>query len=325
MLQIKFDKWIKIRIGEPITAFDVDSNMIIFGSISGYIGQYLYNQNELRYIPDVLEEIIRGVTIEQQDRVYIVVGDVYGYIFDYQMRGSHQWKFERTHSPPLCSSTLSLCYKTKALLLSVAPTQNKDIGVDISTKKNSLYLFDLQTQENNTFYVDMPLLQVPFDFKGDQLLMLEYLKEAKKKLSILYLNNQPQVNILLDIDPKIEYISHGRFTQNGILFVENHKIVKIYNPLDKQSKVIKITKQQIVALDYHDNEITLLEYDGTVTCLENENQKVHFNILKVVQIPQELVKHKYLFDMGYPYYIKKREKRIVISHDLGLLSFTLLM
>ncbi|CAD8210023.1 unnamed protein product [Paramecium pentaurelia] len=324
MLQIKFDKWVKIRIGEPITAFDVDNNMIIFGAISGYIGQYLYNQNELRYIPDVFEEIIRGVTIDQ-DKVYIVVGDVYGYIFDYQMRESHQWKFERPHSPPLCSSTLSLCYKTKTLLLSVAPTQNKDIGVDISTKKNSLYLFDLQNQDSNTYYADMPLLQVPFDFKGDQLLMLEYLKEAKKKLSILYLNDQPQIIILLDIDPKIEYISHGRFIKNGILFVENHKIVKIYNPIEKSQKVIKITKQQIVALDYHENDLTLLEYDGTVTLMVNEEQIIQFNILKVVQIPQELVKHKYLFDMGYPYYIKKREKRIVISHDLGLLSFTLQM
>lgn len=39
----------------------------------------------------------------------------------------------------------------------------------------------------------------------------------------------PKISILLDVNPKIEYISHGKFIKNGILFVENHKIIKIYN------------------------------------------------------------------------------------------------
>jgi hypothetical protein len=47
---IKFEKWVKIRIGEPITAIDLTEGIfsnslffkdtLVFGSISGYVGFY---------------------------------------------------------------------------------------------------------------------------------------------------------------------------------------------------------------------------------------------------------------------------------------------
>lgn len=50
-------KWIKIRIGEPLTALDMNertnqfiAGVVIFGSISGYIGFYIFATNTLKYI-----------------------------------------------------------------------------------------------------------------------------------------------------------------------------------------------------------------------------------------------------------------------------------
>lgn len=46
----KFEKWVKIRIGEPITAIDLRGDYLVFGSISGYVGTYQLSTGELKYI-----------------------------------------------------------------------------------------------------------------------------------------------------------------------------------------------------------------------------------------------------------------------------------
>lgn len=42
-------------------------------------------------------------------------------------------------------------------------------------------------------------------------------------------------------------------------------------------------------------------------------------------MPLDLIKHKYLFDMGYPYYIKRRANKIVFTHDLGMMALSLVL
>lgn len=53
----------------------------IFGSISGYVGFFIYENLELKYIADVFDEIIRGIYIDNL-KTYIIVGDVQGLIMD---------------------------------------------------------------------------------------------------------------------------------------------------------------------------------------------------------------------------------------------------
>ena len=77
----------------------------------------------------------------------------------------------------------------------------------------------------------MPMLGIPFHFDGERLLMLEYLKDAKKRISMLNFENQPHtIEILLQIDPKVEFVSYCRFyLENKIIYVENHRKVIIYD------------------------------------------------------------------------------------------------
>jgi hypothetical protein len=46
-------------------------------------------------------------------------------------------------------------------------------------------------------------------------------------------------------------------------------------------------------------------------------------MLRIPDVPEELSAHKYIFDMGYPYYLKVCEGRVAVSHDLGILVVTL--
>jgi hypothetical protein len=47
------------------------------------------------------------------------------------------------------------------------------------------------------------------------------------------------------------------------------------------------------------------------------------NHKRIPNVPIELVKHKYLFDMGYPYYMRFKYNQLAVTSDLGILIFTI--
>ena len=57
----KYLSWVKIRIGEPLTALEVDAEKIVFGAISGYVGYYTLANKKTSYFEHIDEELIRGV------------------------------------------------------------------------------------------------------------------------------------------------------------------------------------------------------------------------------------------------------------------------
>lgn len=167
----------------------------------------------------MFEEIIRGIHILPNLHCYITVGDYQGLNMDMQRREWDVIRYDRRpHNPTLCSSTIALLKKEKVLLLTVAPTQNKDLVIDITTKKNSLYLVDLQGQEVTHHNVDMPQLCVPFDYDGTRLLLLEYLKGGKKQL-LIYDFGKQQMELVYAIPQCVEFVSFGRLAGNFLVFV----------------------------------------------------------------------------------------------------------
>lgn len=46
----RFEKLVKVRIGEPLTAVEVNKDSVVFGSISGYVGSYSLLTKDLFYI-----------------------------------------------------------------------------------------------------------------------------------------------------------------------------------------------------------------------------------------------------------------------------------
>lgn len=49
------------------------------------------------------------------------------------------------------------------------------------------------------------------------------------------------------------------------------------------------------------------------------------NLLKVKDTPSDIAKHKYLFDMGYPYYLSMRHSKVAFTCDLGILTYEIWM
>ena len=51
-------KFIPSRIGEPLTCFAMHNDVVIFGSISGYVGFYNIKANNVMYDYEHLYEVI---------------------------------------------------------------------------------------------------------------------------------------------------------------------------------------------------------------------------------------------------------------------------
>ena len=71
---MRFETFVPCRLGEPITAVELDHGSLFFGSISGYIGRYDFVSRTTSYSPICHSELIRSICLHD-DQLYVCVGD----------------------------------------------------------------------------------------------------------------------------------------------------------------------------------------------------------------------------------------------------------
>lgn len=94
--------------------------------------------------------------------------------------------------------------------------------------RNSIFLIDLDVNDMANHHIEMPQLCVPFDFDGNRILLLEYLKGAKKKLLIVDILDKT-IQTIYEVPQSVEFISHGRLCGGTIIYVEDHKKIKCFD------------------------------------------------------------------------------------------------
>jgi len=86
-------------------------------------------------------------------------------------------------------------------------------------------------------------------------------------------------------------------------------------------------KASIVAFDIRDRDnagsctIASVDFNGVYIEWRNGAVLKTFGLWAQDNVPKEIAGHKYLFDMGYPYYMKTTDQVIAITTDLGLCIF----
>lgn len=71
---MQIETFIPCRLGEPLTAVRLTSSGFFFGSISGYIGKFNFQNKALTYFPNCMNELIRDICIHDK-KIYCCVGD----------------------------------------------------------------------------------------------------------------------------------------------------------------------------------------------------------------------------------------------------------
>lgn len=108
--------------------------------------------------------------------------------------------------------------------------------------------------------------------------------------------------------------------------MENNKNVKSYDMVKKLLVDLYHHKSSIIAFDIQRREdhyeLHSVDYNGILTLYSSKQSQTRtIKLLELPGTPPEITKHKYIFDMGYPYYVKVFGNLVAVTSDLGLLIF----
>ncbi|EAR90973.3 hypothetical protein TTHERM_00145780 (macronuclear) [Tetrahymena thermophila SB210] len=346
-----FEKLVKIRIGEPLTAVEISQQHAIFGSISGYVGAYGLDTKELIYIQEVFEEIIRGIQQKENGSFNVLVGDhslIQFYLDEMKQKERLIKVAFNNHTPKkpeICASTITFLSGNFVAMTQANPTQNKDAIYDSNDQqlKGILQVFQIDKQQWKHYsQFNLPQVCVPFDFDSDKMVWLEYKDQGVKEIQIYDLSTQ-KTSLVTSFTKKIEFISHVKLLQNFVIYVENHMHVKVFDLKTNKTtdlyshnstvQTIYCTFNGNAATKHQDeenikfkfseislNQIVIHSVDFNCNYFQYSNQKLthKIQVLKQQNVPDQLKQHKYIFDMGYPYYIKSKENIVAFTCDFGL-------
>jgi hypothetical protein len=74
---MNFEKLIDSRFADPITALDISSRYICYGSAMGRIAFYSFKEDKDIALTDSQPELIRGIShSEKGDHIFVSIGDI---------------------------------------------------------------------------------------------------------------------------------------------------------------------------------------------------------------------------------------------------------
>lgn len=113
-----------------------------------------------------------------------------------------------------------------------------------------------------------------------------------------------------------------------VIFIENNKNVKLLNTENNSILDLYSHSSSVIAFDVAEREdrfyrLVSVDFNGIYKEWKNGSVVKVAHLWNSTNVPEPIKKHQYLFDMGYPYYLKVRENIVAITTDLGLCIFKL--
>lgn len=295
---------------------------------------------------------------------------------DVDKRDWEVYRYEkRAHNPTVCSSTLAMLCKGKVALLTVAPTQNKDLGSYATIQQLSTYrprrtasfwwtlicstwhttmwrcrpyvcplilmVNEYCTHEYNISYIDCwstsrrPRRRCRFMISSSPAWMwcmrcptawsLCRMVSCVRTVSFMWrITRWWNVWTWERRRPRC----YSPWTRKSLLWMCTMLTPhpnSMRNPNPKWSRLIRWPTPpccRLLPLITMPTSRYVLVARSRTTSTSSSTCLTHHHI-RVVSTHADLVKHKYLFDMGYPYYMRVRENRLAVTSDLGILVYSL--
>ena len=181
-------KQIKIYNTDPISAIDLNDELLLFGTMLGYCGYYLIKPKEkLIKISEKEDEHITAAQI-RINKLCIVVGDEKVIIIDKDDLENNNnikevFNYEDDHDHfKHCEKTF--CMLKDNLLFSIELCIPKE---DEKVAKINQCDWSIKNIDNNKSFngeIDIYNFWVPFDFDGKLLIFMEFLSEEKRCFNI---------------------------------------------------------------------------------------------------------------------------------------------
>ena len=330
-IKLELYEIIELKYGDPINSISLTLHELIFGTMMGQISYYNLNKKSLKIISELNDDFISGTSFSNNlKEFYISIGDEKIIEFNkenFSYKIFNNYDNEEIHNN-FCNSCFTLLDENKLLMLFLIenndedPIRNYDCNYIFKTIING-------NEEKKNGNINISNYIVPFDFKNNNFIFLEFLTDNKRNLKINnFQNNEIKI---LEIDKFFGHISFIKFLKDDLLLiVRNYNIISIYDQFLICSSLYNHSCE-INSIDfYYDNQqdlhIAFLDERGNITegIFDKDSEK--FIILFSSDLNSnneinEILRKKGLFNMEYPYHIKCNIKYITVTTDNSLVIF----
>ena len=326
-----FIKQIKIFNSDPICAIDLNSELLLFGTMLGYCGYLIIKTKELFTVSEIEDEHIIAAQIKS-NKLCFAVGDEKLIILEkinpkynnYITKEIKNYGDEAAHYKK-CDNIF--CMLSGDYLFSIELKIPKEEEKAVDERYSEWKIRNTEKKSSFKGKIIISNYWVPFDFDGYNLIYIDFLQEHKRRLKIFNFVERKfilELNLWEMENEFFGHISHIRkLNNNKIFLVHSYKLCEIRSMDFKLLKNFEHKGSEIIACDFYYNsknqiEIVLLDIDGSVYVYnESDNYELYkFNLNKFNFIKKKIKDQKF-FSLGYPYYIKKHNKLYAITTDQG--------
>ena len=364
-----------LRYSDPINSIALNDEYLLFGSMIGKVVLYNISTKNTRRIYEMTNESIMGCSLDakiaNKKVFYVSIGDE-SVVTLQEIENENNELILQTnvinnydtqeHHINNCSQAFTMLWKNKALIIFIyhAKEHNEEIG----QYNTSFYLLtysikNIQIELLEEGKITMSNYAVPFDFRHNCFLFLEYIQKEIRNLRIYYFKGkESSEKILFRLDKTWGHISFAKIlNKNIILIVRNYNLIEIYN-IENQPKLVgefkndfeinaidfyelnnennnksendslinaKVKDEQMFYIIFIDINENIVELKFKYNNINSQNkQQLDMNImknLKNIKGINEDLKNKGLFNLDFPYYIKNSPSYIAVTTDLTCFLF----
>ena len=332
-LNLQLYDTIILTYADPINSINLNSKKIIYGTMMGRFGYYNIDSKFLATLSEISDEQITGTSFSSDLKYfYISIGDK----FIVKYTNNEEEKFcsfqcyeqEEIHNQK-CESCFTLLDENKLLILFLNEFEN-EVPIEFYDCDFTLKIIQDNLIEEKNGIINLSNYIVPFDFKFNLFVYLEYLDKEKRQLTLFNVKNEKVENNFI-INKNEGHISFVKLiNENLILLVRNYNIIEIRNKNTFNVVNSFNYNNEINSIDFYfdDNQIlNLLLLDNKDNLVEgyfNNNQEFIIALsinLSLKDDIDEIMRKKGLFNMDFPYYIKGNTKFIIVTCDYSILIF----
>ena len=324
---------INLTYADPINTISLTMEKILFGTMMGKFCLYDIRNKSLQLLSEISNEQISGTSFSKDlKNFYISIGDEKIIKFDCNNLDKiitfNGYEQEEVHIDK-CDNCFCLLNENKFLMLFLNEPQKNEDPIENYDCDYSLKIIKDNNIEEKNGKINMSNYIVPFDFKNNIFVFLEYLNNEKRNLKI-YNFKKEQFDNIFEFDKLSGHISFVKLIQNN-----NFIVVIKYNMISVRDDSFQIINSyendsEIISIDYYydDNQILHILFidtdDDLIEGYFNTNKEFIISLsvnLSLKEDIDEILRKKGLFNMDFPYYVKGNSKYIVVTCDYACLVF----
>ena len=364
-----------LRYSDPINSIALTDEHLLFGSMIGKVILYNILSKKIHKLYETTNENIVGCSLEakiaNKKIFFVLIGDESAISLEEKENENNEIIIEsnaisnyltQEYHLNNCSQAFTMLWKNKSLIIYLYHPTKYDDDICMYEASYCLLTYSVKSIQKELIEegtINISNYSVPFDFRFNCFLFLEYTKKENRNLCIYkFKGKESNKYILMNLDENSGHISFAKIlNKNLILIVRKYNIIEIYN-FENETKLLAEFNNEIEINDIDFYEVNnekndnnksgddildgklkgekifyIIFFDINQNIVElkfkidpnssNKNKlEVNFqiNINNIKGISDDL-KNKGLFNLDFPYYIRNSSKYIALTTDQACFLF----